>query len=942
MSIKDTLHILFRRVQPESVISSWISSHKNGANLQPMSMFPEKADDSFEIKFINTLQDEFPHYTVDEAKYAFHYAKQYTLAGIGDSKDLGVFGLIAKSVEDIFTTDGMNECLCEYKRLIDFRKLSHPIDPTVFMAAYLAKYDLEHAFKRKNFSWNPVVRTDNLRLHTILDKGMAENHFHIGGSSNAFLFSWICLMNHFDPSRRKEFADQNFDNDPLDTKYRGLSVPQESNYLLIFKAVCIRLFLYLRLKGQWDIPVDESKQSKATQDENAIEQQNVDWLIKMLLLTEDDCDLYMEDINNTLHAMRSLCASVPGSDFVPDYALFYEPIHSFDDGSSRKFELCAVRDYERVLYRPLAGEQRFLYDLFRAIYSKDKRILPYLDIAYAYLIIYCRIRGELLQVNNRIGFGNFLKYQDRKDAFTYNYPQYDDMRNGIAQRIVLENPQILSFEGRMGPSKTPDELISKVEYILKLATKPIKGVLPEEEFKPEGKCGLKAEPEIKSERKSKEEIKEEELRSKLQYVIHFPKKSQWIENDEVSELTRPRDHIIREKTIIQANAIIEARRIAPDVMNFVTGVDAASSEIDCRPEVFACGIRKVCQHREGTNILEKGPPILRITYHAGEDFLDPLDGLRAISEATEYLCMRTGDRLGHALALGIDCEEWYAQKNQKVLMHAQELLDNLVWLYGKMHQFDIVNPSAEDKINKWFNKLYTMIYLNNSSSENRLLNNVDVEKYLNSLSLRGNDPYLYVKNPETQRGEFQKLWYDAEQWRYNTKRGIDYDPISNVLYHHYHFNFAAKLASDQIIEFVVPKYIIQATCEIQEKMRYAVARKNIAVECNPSSNFLIGTFKDYLKHPLFRFNDKHLYPASDRRFSQSNPHISASINTDDLGIFDTSLENEFALIACALERYNEICNSEEEIPTDNIYSWLDGIRENGCCQSFKRYTDRNA
>lgn len=928
MSKKDTLHVLFRRVQPESVIGSWISSHKNGANLQPMSMFPEKADDSFEIKFINTLQDEFPCYTVDEAKYAFHYAKQYTLEGIGKSEDLGVFGLIAKSVEDIFTTDVMNECLCKYKRLIDFRELSHPIDPTVFMAAHLARYDLEHAFKRAVFSWNPVVRTDNLRLHTILNKGMAENHFHIGGSSNAFLFSWICLMNHFDPSRRKEFESQNFDNDPLDTRYRGLSASQESNYLLTFKAVCIRVFLYLRLKGQWVNPIDESKQSETAPDENAIEQQNIDWLMKMLSLTENECDLYMEDVNNTLHALRRLCASVPGSDFIPDYALFYEPIHSFDKGDGREAELMAVRGYERVLYRPLAGEQRFLYDLFRAIYSKDKRILPYLDIAYAYLLIYCRIRGELLQVNNRIGFGNFLKYQDRKDVFTCNYPQYDDMRNGIAQRIVLENSQILSFEGRMGPKKTSDELISKVKYVLKLATNPIDGVLPTQEVE----SVLKSEPGFKEER----------LRSKLQYVIHFPKEAQWIKNDEGEELTHPRDHIIREKTILQANAIIEARRIAPEVMSFVTGVDACSSEIDCRPEVFACGIRKVCQHRKETNILEKGPPILRITYHAGEDFLDPLDGLRAINEATEYLCMSTGDRLGHALALGIDCEEWYAQKNQRVLMHAQELLDNLVWLYGKMHQFDIVNPSAEDKINKWFNKLYTMIYLNNSCSENRLLNNVDVEKYLNSLSLRGNDPYLYVKDPETQRGEFQKLWYDAEQWRYNTKRGIDYDPISNVLYHHYHFNFGAKLTSDRIVEFIVPKHIIQATCEIQEKMRYAVARKNIGIECNPSSNYLIGTFKDYLKHPLFRFNDKYLYPASDRRFSQSNPHISASINTDDLGIFDTSLENEFALMACALERYNEICNSEEEIPADNIYSWLDGIRENGCCQSFKSYTDRNA
>ena len=117
-------------------------------------------------------------------------------------------------------------------------------------------------------------------------------------------------------------------------------------------------------------------------------------------------------------------------------------------------------------------------------------------------------------------------------------------------------------------------------------------------------------------------------------------------------------------------------------------------------------------------------------------------------------------------------------------------------------------------------------------------------------------------------------------------------------------------------------------------MQYDISLKNIGIECNPSSNWLIGTFKDYLKHPIFRFNNKHLYAANDPRFNLSNPRLSASINTDDLGIFDTTLENEFALMACALERHNQFCDEDKVILPDNIYAWLDYIRQQGCEQSF--------
>lgn len=79
---------------------------------------------------------------------------------------------------------------------------------------------------------------------------------------------------------------------------------------------------------------------------------------------------------------------------------------------------------------------------------------------------------------------------------------------------------------------------------------------------------------------------------------------------------------------------------------FVTGADAAASEFDTPPEVFAPSFRRL--RKNG---------IRHFTYHAGEDFFHILSGLRAIYEAIEFLGLQAGDRIGHATAAGVDVRE---------------------------------------------------------------------------------------------------------------------------------------------------------------------------------------------------------------------------------------------------------------------------------------------
>lgn len=62
--------------------------------------------------------------------------------------------------------------------------------------------------------------------------------------------------------------------------------------------------------------------------------------------------------------------------------------------------------------------------------------------------------------------------------------------------------------------------------------------------------------------------------------------------------------------------------------------------------------------------------------------------------------------------------------------------------------------------------------------------------------------------------------------------------------------------------------------------------------------------------------------------------LSVSIHTDDQGVFDTLLENEYALMTLALKKKRDE-NNQLEYDIEDIYEWSDYVRQLGLEQSFK-------
>ena len=66
---------------------------------------------------------------------------------------------------------------------------------------------------------------------------------------------------------------------------------------------------------------------------------------------------------------------------------------------------------------------------------------------------------------------------------------------------------------------------------------------------------------------------------------------------------------------------------------------------------------------------------LRLSVHAGEDFNHIVTGIRKVHETVKFYGMRDKDRLGHALAIGLNPKEW-CELNGDIFVTKQEHLDN--------------------------------------------------------------------------------------------------------------------------------------------------------------------------------------------------------------------------------------------------------------------------
>lgn len=896
--------------------------------------------------------------------------------------------LVLKEIEEI--------PVCRYRYLLKWRMVSFALEEELFTTSFLACRDQKKGRSmRRRFDWKYIIGNDNVELNNMLRRGIADNHYHLKGSAPYFYMSWINLMNYVDKADFMKVL-RKYDRSRLEkfTLYHS-DAAEESLELMHLQAALIRVYLFSWLTGR-NICFQENNFVKFSQIRGLVDwsvfddRENIrerwercreEWMAEKPEEKEPCAAYVMERYYRRagdLEARRSgwICKNLirdisekelDAGDFITERGLIYrcfgckkrinldrEFVDLFINEKDREkvlesislsgveellrrenasillwnrdrvqVEIDSLRtegrepfgnpvyDYmqnrEEVGEEDLYGERWFLYSMFRRLYQRDPEAERRGNLFYAYLIIRERIRAELIQVNDGVGFDNFLRYQNRKEEFIDKTPLADVYSRHAVVSSFKEQP-LKMLEARITPRNSAAD---NYTYIRKLDA----GIL--EGAKKDAVKFFDAKP----------------LTTKdFFYVFHFVKEPEKIKEESEYEC---RHYRLRKKVRKQAVGIYDFRFRYAESASRVYGIDACSPEIGCRPEIFGQAFRYLKYEQNFSDGIdpEKRRSRLRSTYHVGEDFLDIVDGMRAIDEAIYYLNLTHGDRLGHALALGVSPREWYGFKGNRVLCSRHDILDNTVWIYQKIRKYNISGTETiMMNLRRRFVHLFQEIY-GYEAGESR--EECDIDLYYDAWKLRGDDPEIYYGGKLKEEETLSSTVWDeyGRNRKYPELERIRREQRCVRLYYRYHYDKVVKARGKAIVEHKIEQELIEVIEKIQHCLQLDIVEKGLAIETNPSSNYLIGTFRSYDKHPLMNWYNKKL--TLNREELENCPQLDVTINTDDQAVFGTSLENEYALMAVALEKAVDE-KGNPKYKKDMIYDWLENIRRNGFTRCFQQ------
>lgn len=853
-TINQVLKVLFQETRSDDLIDMVLESADS------FSPFHSLLDEDV---FARQLLHVDVAKTIDQAEVVYHVlSDEWARPNEGDynlkySKEANLFNILLHFSCNKLYIDSQGP-VCHYEQLLAWHEITRDFGEDLLVTSFLAAHDLRSGYDRKHFDWKCYLSTDSKELNAIFCKDMYDVHAHLGGSSLNFDINWLCLMNVLG-GHENEF--RYFDAKKV---YPSMSYRLEHSsrplYVKVLCAAAIRLYLYLDcLSEDWANVIMAKLRI-------------MDLLrCRYLIDAQSHCSIVQEYIDVMgISKARKFYDEDKEAKYVPDYAI---------TGS------------DNSIFAVLGGERRLMYQLFRKIYSGSYSDSKKSALFYIYLLIKEEVRREMVQMNSSYGFANFAEYQDRKSQFVRKNTVYDRLLPKMAILLFKDDSRKQRYmEARVAPKKTAKEDALYIQW--------------------NDACIINNVYDRQNVINPKD----------YGYIFHFIKfKDKSIERNAVGDFSyilTPRHSSLRDTVACQAKAIRQLVESNHQIAKRIVGIDAANSEIYCRPEVFAQSFRYLalpitCDKTDG-KIQQLG-----MTYHVGEDFYDVIDGMRAVDEVLKFFHFGNGARLGHALALGTDVYRYYAEHAYRINAPKQVLLDNAVWLLVQAERHGCCS-----QILSYLREVYS-VYFHQVYSEYAKL--PDVFTYYQSWLLRGDSPeYYQMKKAQASNNASDEMLDDWFRVALNYGKAIE-DARDNTeawdLYYFYHFNLEVrKHGAESEVLRIKPEFrkvLLDTIYAVQQDLLSEVERKHIAIECNPSSNFKIGEMKRYDEHPILKFNNRGL----------DTPHpahaISVSINTDDAGVFATSLEREYSLMALALEKHNDINHPNSP---RQIMDWLESVR----------------
>lgn len=409
------------------------------------------------------------------------------------------------------------------------------------------------------------------------------------------------------------------------------------------------------------------------------------------------------------------------------------------------------------------------------------------------------------------------------------------------------------------------------------------------------------------------------------------------------------------------------------------GLDVAGDENALKIEWFAPVLRWLRSGFKSRPDGERASTGFHLSIHAGEDYAHPASGMRHIDETVRFCQMREGDRLGHALALGIEPKQWAARQGE-MMLPLDEHLDNLVWLWHHASILSGILPLAQQVLPLFERRITRFWGLSRwwqvpdwmtrdaagkqasqhlaASFEASLLRHATPDDLYQAWWLRRNCHYQLGKVGDGWQVTSQELCAlpDHEelseritlasqlyQARHNWLATATEAPLVIVrlgdeaaAHDRFHAHSSSKVGrkgDENILEDVDTPAELNFMHALQDWLLTEYDKLGLIIEANPTSNVYIARLRSHAEHPIFRWYppDESVleYGAAANMYGLRQGPVRVLVNTDDPGIMPTTLRTEFLLLREAA--------LELKVGRTAAERWLETLRQYGIEQFHRNH-----
>lgn len=315
---------------------------------------------------------------------------------------------------------------------------------------------------------------------------------------------------------------------------------------------------------------------------------------------------------------------------------------------------------------PLVAEASFLFSCFAVVRRRPEvRDVVGLMLWHSFTV-FSQVAQLTVQQVDQTGFHQFDKFNaaGTRDSLEHAYEARFGQLNGHGP-----TGDLAYIDGRFAPKETPAKTIDLlgrvVDGLLKYRrcskrAKKEHGLVGAPTPCLKGPCSCDDRPD----------------RMDLALVAHFVKMADQLPTSEdgggISTTAHGRHVLVRRRLAKQYRALRHVLDRSEIARAIVRGIDGAGNELDAPPEIFAPTYRA----------LRESGDVIGASFHVGEDFVHLGSGVRAVEEAVRFLGLGAGDRVGHAVALGVEPEVWCERIGDRILIRDEDRLDDAVYALG--------------------------------------------------------------------------------------------------------------------------------------------------------------------------------------------------------------------------------------------------------------------